>query len=59
MRGNLLPPLHGLLFSISSKRSFKYTIPNSTAHTMVIVITVMEHWLEQKIAQWDHHEESI
>ena len=26
-RGNLLPPLHGLLFLISSKGSFIFTIP--------------------------------
>ena len=28
-RGDLLPPMHGLLFSISSKRSFIYTIPQT------------------------------
>ena len=29
VRGNLLPPLHGLLFSISSKSSFICTIPQT------------------------------
>ena len=28
-RGNLLPPLHGLLFLISSKGSFTCTIPQT------------------------------
>ena len=31
-RGNALPPLHGLLFSISSKGSFKCTIPQTEKH---------------------------
>ena len=34
-RGNLLPPLHGLLFLISSR----------VAHTTTFVTPVMEHWL--------------
>ena len=29
------------------------------AHTIAIVIPVMEHWLEQEIAQWVHHGEVI
>ena len=29
------------------------------AHTTVFVIPVVEHWLEQEIAQWVHHEKSI
>ena len=37
--GNPLPPLHGLLFSISSKGSFICTIP----HTTAFVTPVMEH----------------
>ena len=51
-RGNLLPPLHGLLFPISSKGSFICTIPDRTAHTMAFVTPVVEHWLEQDIAKW-------
>ena len=39
-RGNL-PPLQGLLFSISSKRSFICTIPQTVAHTMAFVIPTM------------------
>ena len=42
-RRNPLPPLHRLLFPISSKGSFMYTIlQNSTL--------VVEHWLELEIA---------
>ena len=29
------------------------------SHTTAFVIPVMEHWLEQEIAQWVHHEGSI
>ena len=28
-------------------------------HTTVFVTPVVEHWLEQEIAQWVHHEGSI
>ena len=45
-RGNRLPPLHGLLFSISSKDSFICTTPDSIAHTTAFVTPVVEHWLE-------------
>ena len=39
-RGNPLPPLHGLLFPISSKRSFICTIPTDRiTHTTVFVTT--------------------
>ena len=48
----LLP--HRLLFPISSKGSFICTIPHMIAHTMAFVTPVMEHWLEQEIAQWVH-----
>ena len=48
-RGNLLPP-HGLLFPISSKGSFIYT--------MAFVTPVVEHWLDREIAQWVHNEGS-
>ena len=55
-RRNPLPPLHKLLFLISSKGSFIYTIPDRIAHTTPYVTPVMEDWLEQDIAQWAHHE---
>ena len=29
------------------------------AHTMAFVTYAVEHWLEQEIAQWFHHEGSI
>ena len=32
-RGNLLPPLHGLLFLISSKESFICTVPQTSCYT--------------------------
>ena len=38
-RRNTLPPLHGLLFSISSKESFMCAIPfDRIAHTTTLVI---------------------
>ena len=51
-RGNLLPPLHGLLFPINSRGSFICTTPTGRiAHTTAFVIPVVEHWLEREIAQ--------
>ena len=50
-KGNLMPP-HRLLFPINSKGSFICTIPDRIAHTTAFVTPVMEHWLEQEIAQW-------
>ena len=59
-RGNPLPPLNVLLFPISSKGSFKCIAPTyRIAHTTAFVKPVVEHWLEQEIAQWIHHEVSI
>ena len=43
-----LLPLHGLLFSISSKGSFIHTFPDRIAHTTVFVIQVVEHMLNEK-----------
>ena len=55
-KGNLLLP-HGLLFPISSKGSFYMHHPTDRkTHTTAFVTPVMEHWLEQEIAQWVHHE---
>ena len=50
-RGNPLPSLHGLLFLINSKNSFISTIPDRIAHTTTFITPVMEHWLDQEIAQ--------
>ena len=47
-RGNRLPPLHGLLFPISSKGSFICTIPERKAHILAFVTPVMKHWLERE-----------
>ena len=54
-RRNPLPPLHGLLFPISSKVFFYMYHPiDRIAHTTAFVTPVVEHWLEQEIAQWVH-----
>ena len=51
VEGNPLPPLR-LLFSISSKGSFICTFPTDrTVHTTAFDKPVVDHWLEQKIAQ--------
>ena len=45
-RGNLLPPLHGLIFPSSSKGAFIHTIPVLIVHTtayIYIYILVMQH----------------
>ena len=42
-RGNLLPPLRGLHFSISSKGSFICTIPQTG-----LVTSVIKQWLERR-----------
>ena len=41
---------------ISSKGSL---YADRITHTMAFVTPVVEHWLEQEIAQWVHHEGSI
>ena len=46
IQGIPLLPLHVLLFLISSKVSFIYTIPDTAFVTLVV-----EHWLEQEIDQ--------
>ena len=40
-RGNLLPPLHGLVFLTGSRQ-------DNTAFVTPVVV----HWLEREIAQW-------
>ena len=50
-KGNPLPP-YRLLLSINSKGSFICTIPDRITHTTAFVTPVVEHWLEQEIAQW-------
>ena len=57
-KGNPLPPLHGILFPISSKGSFICTIYR-IAHTTTFDTPVVDHWLEQEIAQRIHHVGSI
>ena len=53
LKGNLLPQ-HRLLFPINtnSKGSFICTIQQT--HTTAFVTLVVEHWLEQEIAEWIH-----
>ena len=49
---NPLPP-HRLLLSIDSKGSFYMHQPTDRiTHTTAFVTPVVEHWLEQEIAQW-------
>ena len=49
-RGNTLPPLHGLLFPISSKGSFYMHHPTDRiTHTTAFVTPVVEHWLEREV----------
>ena len=52
-KGNPLLP-HRLLLSINSKGSFICTIPDGITHTTAFGKPVVEHWLEQEIAQWVH-----
>ena len=59
-RGNPLPPLHGLLFLISSKVFSNMHHPTDRiAHTMAFVIPTMQDWLEWELEQSFHHEGSI
>ena len=56
-RGNLLLPLRELLIPISSKVFFyNHHLTDRIVHTMLFVTSVMEHRLEQEIAQCVHHE---
>ena len=56
-RENPLPPFHMLLFPITSKGYFIYTIPKDMiAHTMTFVNPTVDHWLKQEIVQWVHHD---
>ena len=56
-KGNLLPPLHGLLFSINSKVYAPFT--DRIAHTSAFVTPHVEHGLEREIVRWVHLEGSI
>ena len=48
---------HGLLFLISSKVFFIMHYPTDRiAHTTAFVTPVVEHWLEQEIAQCQYSE---
>ena len=58
-RGNPLPPLHGLLFSTSSKGSYMHHNTDRIANITAFVPPVVGPWLEQKIGQLVHHEGSI
>ena len=59
-RGNPLPSLHGLLFSISTNGIFYIHLhTHRIKHTTAFITPVVEDWLNQEIAQWVHHEGSI
>ena len=47
-RGNPLPPLHGLIFPISSKLGVGGRYFICTAHTLAFGTPVVEHWLERE-----------
>ena len=49
-KGNPLPP-HRLPFAISSKGSFIWIDRIAHTSTTAFVTPVVEHWLEQEIAQ--------
>ena len=51
--GNLLLP-HGLLFPISKGLFYMHHPTDRITHTTAFVTPVVEHWLEQDIAQWVH-----
>ena len=57
-RGNLLPPLHGLLFLICRKGYFICTT-HRIVHTTAFDTPGVEHWLEKEIDQWVYYEGSI
>ena len=44
------------LTAIQQAIFYMYLSTESTAHTIAFIITVVEHWLEQQIPQWVHHE---
>ena len=50
-KGNLLPPLQGLLFLISSMGFFNMHHPTDRiAHTTAFGTPVVDHWLEGEIS---------
>ena len=51
--------LWATLFNYHQNIFYMHYPSDKNAHTMAFVITFMEHWLEQEIAQWVHHERSI
>ena len=53
---NMLPPLHRLLFPISSKGSFICTISHRILHTTTLLSSTC---FNKKRAPWVHHEGSI
>ena len=52
-KGNPLPP-HWLLFPIDSKCFYMHHPTDRITHITAFVTAVVEHWLEQEIAQWVH-----
>ena len=57
-RGNPMPPLHGLLFSISSF-FYMHHPTDRIAHTMTFVTPVEEHWLKREIVHWVHGPDQV
>ena len=48
----------GYSFQLAA-RAILYAPSHRTAHITALVTSVVEHWLEQEIDQWVHHEGSI
>ena len=42
--------------TLISSKGCLYASSHRIVYTMAFVTPVMEHWLEQEIAQWVHHE---
>ena len=49
----------GYTLQLAARGLLYYYIHHTTVgivHAMVFVIPIMEHWLEQEVAQWVHQE---
>ena len=55
-RGNPLPPLYGLRFTLVAARALlNETSPRQGSHITSFVTPIVKHWLEREIVQWVHH----
>ena len=49
----------GYSFQSAARVFFMHHHTDRITHTTAFVTPIVEHWLEQEIAQWVHHEGSI